>query len=61
MKEELKTLKKWIVENYGERCEDFDIGCYDCRVWMAYDILEDASKNPGKGWVVKLAVEYFCP
>ena len=41
-KEKLKELKKWITENYGKQCKDFNIGCYVCQVWLAYDILDQA-------------------
>jgi hypothetical protein len=37
----LKALKAYIKKNYGKRCKDFNISCPVCKMWLAYDILED--------------------
>jgi len=43
-----KELKKWIIKNYGIRCEFLDMGCACCRVWLSYDTLfsyDDVKEN----------------
>lgn len=37
----LRRLRRFLTENYGERCPDFDKDCPCCRVWVRYDLLEE--------------------
>ena len=40
-KELLKELKKKVKKYGGDKCKDFSICCWNCLVWMAYEIIED--------------------
>lgn len=34
-----ETIKGWLTENFGERCEQFNPNCECCRRWLALDNL----------------------
>lgn len=36
----LRELKKQVRKYSGKKCKDFNIFCYACLCWLAYDILE---------------------
>ena len=41
-KELLKELKKRIRKGYGRKCTDFNYSCFNCQIYVALEILEDA-------------------
>ncbi len=34
-----KVFFNWMVETYGKRCKDFEVGCACCEGWLLYDKL----------------------
>lgn len=36
---ENKILEKWVVRNYGKRCQDIEKECECCKAWKYYDYL----------------------
>lgn len=34
-----KRLRLWIEENYGDKCESWEVGCPICDRWQAYEAL----------------------
>lgn len=42
--EKLKEIKHNIDLDFPKKCRKFDLGCYECRIHMAYQILEDYVK-----------------
>ena len=34
-----KFLEKWIIKNYGKRCQDYEKGCVVCEKWKLFDKL----------------------
>jgi hypothetical protein len=40
-----KQAEDWILDYYGERCEDFHLGCLVCQVWRAWDDLFGELEN----------------
>ena len=41
---DLKQFRKYLLKNYGKKCECFAIGCANCQVWLVYEQLKDIIK-----------------
>ena len=39
--EKLKEIKQNIDLDFPKKCKKFDLGCYQCRIRMAYDLISD--------------------
>jgi len=46
MSEFKKKLEKWIEQNWGERCVDFENDCALCTAWQCFDFLVDTKDIP---------------
>ncbi len=33
----LHDFTDFLLENFGERCENYDEGCACCKIWVLYD------------------------
>lgn len=42
-------IAECITEQYGERCPDFEPGCYCCQAWAQYDALRTAQARGEEG------------
>ena len=42
-KELFSELHTYLIENYGEQCDAFELGCAVCMVWAFYGFLVDPS------------------
>lgn len=36
----MRATKTYAQRNYGNRCRDFEPGCFTCRMWQCHDTLE---------------------
>lgn len=36
----MKELKKWLIENYGNKCKDYSDCCPICHAWKVYKMLK---------------------
>jgi len=37
-------MRKWVEDNWGERCPEYQEGCAICEAWKAYDYLFELEK-----------------
>ena len=41
----ISTVQRMIEREFGGRCTSFDIDCFNCRVWLCYDLLTDLQES----------------
>jgi len=46
--DELKIVRDYIVESFGEPCDDFSAGCINCFVWAGWDAVESWAEYDSK-------------
>ena len=34
-----ESLRPWLKQYFGERCQDFEAGCLGCEAWKAFDAM----------------------
>jgi len=42
----LKKFRRWLLENVGEKCEVYCVGCLICDAWQCYEMLESLVDFP---------------
>ena len=48
----MQHLEEYILENFGERCDEFVLNCMVCQQYLAMQILQNTlelEKTKGKG------------
>lgn len=51
------AVDRWLTKHYGERCETRAIGCPNCDVWHARDILYDCEFSD---WTMNVDMCQYC-
>ena len=41
-------LYEAITEHWGERCSEYDPGCFCCRAWDQFDAVDELQKRLGE-------------